>query len=223
MPTIFFTEKSCYVCQAKSRYPLINPSFSIVGPRDLDGRPSQIERASVYLWVQRCLECGYCAPEIAQGNPSDCELITTDLYKKQLNCDQFPETTNSFLCHSMLMENDGKLSDAGWAAVFGAWICDDNGFRDGAVICRKKAVSLFTKAIKNGETFAENPDQQKIYIIDLLRRASDFDKALKLCDTELEKKDDNRELIDYFDFERELVLKNDCSCHSDSTIEEMDY
>lgn len=222
MSTIFFTEKTCFVCGKVSRYPLINLSLSIVGPRDLDGRPSQIERASVYLWVQRCPGCGYCAPEISEGNRGDKEFVKEEFYIKQLYNIQFPETANSFLCHSLLMERDDKLSDAGWGAVFGAWICDDNGFKDGAVLCRKKAVSLFKKAIDNGVAFAENRVQQQIYLIDLLRRSLEFDKALELCDKELEKEYDH-ELIDYFNLERELILKKDFSCHDDTEIEELDY
>lgn len=223
MSTIFFTEKSCYVCGIKSRYPLINLSLSIVGPRDLDGRPSQIERASVYLWVQRCPNCGYCAPEIAEGNSGDREFIKNEIYKKQLFDTMFPETANSFLCHSLLMEKEGKLSEAGWGAVFGSWICDDNGFKDGALICRKKAVKLFRKAVQNGDTFAETPAQQQIYLIDLLRRCCEFEEALSLCERELQKENNNDEMIDYFDLERELILKKDSSCHNDTEIEELDY
>ena len=67
MTTVFLTEKKCFACGKKDQYPVTNFSMDNVGMRDLDGRPSFIRRSSVYLWIQRCIPCGYCAMEITEG------------------------------------------------------------------------------------------------------------------------------------------------------------
>jgi len=215
LTTVFLAEKQCFACGSKSQYPVVDLTLSIIGPRDLDGRPSLIQRSSVYLWIQRCFACGYCAPEIAQGAKDELQLIDTSPYKEQLNNCSFPETANSFLCHSMIMTHSKLYADAGWAAVFAAWICDDNGYSSSAVECRGKALELFEIAKKNNQDYGETLELEKLYYIDLLRRKGDFEEAGGICDKELEKTHEEK-IVGLLCYERELIDLKDSACHNET-------
>lgn len=222
MTTVYLSDKQCFICGTKSKYPLGNLSLGNVGTRDLDGRPTHILRSSVYLWIQRCPSCGYCAPEIAQGNEADREIVRSDAYTAQLKNGSFPETANAFLCYSSIMRNRKLFADAAWAAVFASWICDDNGYGESAFICRGAAIELFNAARSEGQDFADTKDQEEIYLIDLHRRRSQFDVAAKRCDEALEKEHPDP-ILDILYFERELIDKRDSASHSDSEADDAGF
>lgn len=222
MTTVYLSDKKCFICGEECKYPMGNLTLSNVSARDLDGRPTSILRSSVYLWIQRCPQCGYCAPEIAEGDDIDHVIVASDTYANQLNDSTCPETANSFLCHSLIMKNKMLFADAGWAAVFAAWICDDNDFPDSAAFCRRKAIDLFFDARKKEQDFAGSPDQETIYLIDLYRRRADFEEASKLCDIELEKEHDDN-IYDILYFERELIDKKDNTIHTVAEAVDTDY
>jgi hypothetical protein len=222
MTTVYLSDKKCFICGEESKFPMGNLSLGNVSARDLDGRPTSILRSSVYLWIQRCPGCGYCAPEIAEGDEIDRELVASNAYDNQLNDRTFPETANSFLCHSLVMKNKNFFADAGWAAVFAAWICDDNDFPDSAAVCRAKAIRLFSSAREKGQDFASSPEQEQIYFIDLHRRQAEFGEASKLCDLELEKEHSDN-IYDVLYFERELIDKKDSTIHTVAEAMDSDY
>jgi hypothetical protein len=170
--------------------------------------------------VQRCDACGYCAPEISQGRAEELNVIELLAYKDQLTDISYPDTANSFLCHSMIMEQVNLFSDACWAAVFAAWVCDDNEYSESAIKCRGKALSLFAKATEQGQQFGESISEEQLFIIDLHRRRGEFEIALALCNREIEKMYSNR-IMDLLFFERYLLEKNDRSCKNENDEEYM--
>lgn len=214
MTTVYLSDRQCFICGTKSKHPMGNLWLGNVAERDLDGRPTHILRSSVYLRIQRCPSCGYCAPEIAAGNEADPEIVRGEVYVAQLINSSFPETANAFLCYSLIMRNRKLFADAAWAAVFASWICDDNGYSESACQCRASAIDLFEVARRHQQDFADSKDQEEIYLIDLHRRRSQFDNAAKLCDEALEKEHTDR-LLDILYFERELIDNRDSAVHSD--------
>ncbi|MBN1575801.1 MAG: hypothetical protein JW913_04570, partial [Chitinispirillaceae bacterium] len=176
--------------------------------------------SSVYLWIQRCPSCGYCAPEIVQGDEADREIVRGEVYLTQLKNSSFPETANAFLCYSLIMRNRKLFADAAWAAVFASWICDDNGYSESAYQCRGSAIDLFEAARRNQQDFADSKDQEEIYLIDFHRRRSQFDIAAKLCNEALEKEHPDQ-FLDILYFERELIDNRDSAAHSDREADNM--
>lgn len=220
MTTVFLSDKICFVCGAKSKYPLIDHSLGNVGSRDLDGRPTHIRRSAVYLWIQRCPACGYCAPEITEGEDRDRAAVHTPDYQQLLNDKTFPETGDAFLCHAYIMKNRELFADAGWAALFAAWICDDNGFPDSARSCRGRAVDFFIASRSRQQCFAETTEEEDLYLVDLYRRRSFFDTASAMCEKALNDPHSDR-IYDLLSYERELVdAKDDCA-HNDAEAEEL--
>jgi hypothetical protein len=219
MTTVFLSDKPCFACGTKSKYPTGNLSPGGVGARDLDGRPTHILRSSVYHWIQRCPSCGYCAPDIAQGEAADAALARTTAYAEQLANRDYPDTANAFLCFGLMMRARGQYADAAWAAVFAAWICDDNGYRESAHICRGSAIELFVAARGAQQEFADSKDQEQLYLIDLHRRRMEFDIAGKLCDETLEG-DHADDMLDLLYLERDLIDRRDSAAHSTSEVDD---
>lgn len=219
MTTVFLSDKICFICGAKSKYPLIDHSLGNVGSRDLDGRPTHIRRSAVYLWIQRCPACGYCAPEISEGEGRDRSVVYMPDYQQLLNNKAFPETGDAFLCYAYIMKNRELFADAGWAALFAAWICDDNGFPDSARSCRSSAVDFFLTARSRQQCFAETTEEEDLYLIDLYRRSALFDTASVMCDEVLEGTHSDQ-IYDLLYYERELIDAKDHSTHNDAEAEE---
>ena len=219
MTTVFLQEKHCYVCGAGSRYPEIGSGFSNAGTKDLDTRPSQVQRSSVYMWIQRCLSCGYCAPDISRGSEGIGEMVYSDEYRRQLIDRAYPETANSYLCRSMIMEKAGETADAGRAILFAAWVCDDNGYKEKARECRRRAAAIIEKVGKRGERCTHDKETDAVLMVDLLRRAGDFDRAAQLCKEELSK-EHTEETVALLEFEEDLIEDRDASCHATSEAHE---
>jgi hypothetical protein len=219
MTTVFISDKDCFVCGATSKYPVSNYAVGNVGPRDLDGRPAQILRSSVYLWIQRCPSCGYCAPEIAKGDEIDSAVLQSEAYRTQLYNAEFTETANAFLCHSLIMRHRGLPADAAWAAVFAAWICDDNNYPESALFCRRTALTLFLAARDLSIDFADSKEQEAVYLIDLYRRCGNFAASLALCDEEIGKQHSDA-ILDVLCFEKDLIEKSDSAIHSTAQVDD---
>jgi hypothetical protein len=219
MTTVYLSDKQCFNCAGKSKYPLGNLTPGNVGVRDLDGRPTHILRSSVYHWIQRCPSCGYCAPDISQGEEADRAVVRSDVYIARLNDHAFPETANAFLCYGLMARGRDQFADAAWASVFAAWICDDNGFPESAFFCRGLAIELFEAARKAGQEFADTTVQEEIYLIDLHRRRAQFDLAARRCDRALEGEHTD-ELLDLLYLERDLIDRRDSAAHSEAEADD---
>ncbi len=215
MPTVFMMEKPCYVCGNEQQLPDIGGAAAYHGPRDLDTRPSISQRSSIYMWVQRCHSCGYCAPDIAKGDPSVKEVVASKAYQTQLGNPDFSETANSFLCRSLIMEHQGDYVEAGWSCVYAAWVCDDSGFDRSGRICRERALQWFQRAQQEKMPFGLNRSQEMVLMVDLLRRARRFDEARNLAEVELSLEPDERTTA-LLTFETDLVEEKDSRLHTES-------
>jgi hypothetical protein len=213
MPTVFMMMKPCYVCGTQSRWPDIGSPGSYHGARDLDTRPSAAQRSSIYMWVQRCLKCGYCAPDIAQGDPAAKEVIKRPAYKQQLAHADFSETADSFLCRALILEEVGDYVEAGWASVYAAWVSDDNGFSESAAACRVRALTHFRKAQAEEMPFAASRSEEVRLLVDLLRRSNQFDEARKLAEVELALEHDE-ETGKVLQYQLDLVEDGDVGGHT---------
>ena len=118
------------------------------------------------------------------------------------------------------MRRNNLFADAAWAAVFAAWICDDNGYTESALKCRGLAIDLFYEARKHNQKFADSKEQEQVYLIDLYRRRAEFETALKICDEELNGEHTDH-ILDLLYYERELIDTRDSSAHNNTEAEDM--
>ena len=213
MTTVSFIQKKCCICGKESRQAEIGVR-NAMEPYDLDMRPTGAPRSSIYMWVQCCGACGYCASDISKAAIDAKPIINSEEYQQALHNRQFPESLNHFICLSMIQEAGGDYGRAGWAHVYCAWVCDDDSnIRQHAVNCRQEALRLFEKAQAEGQRFAENSEEEEIIKIDLLRRARKFDDAKKLCEAMLEK-DCDKKTRSILDYQLELIEKGDAKVHT---------
>ena len=211
MTRIIEVEKQCAVCGSNNTYSQILSSICF-GFRDLDRRPPMLQRLTINFWVNTCPSCGYCSRDISKiiGNAS--KIVYSDYYQKQLNNPEFPELANKFLCLSLLYENNSNYPEAGRACLHAAWACDDVAAYDCAQTCRQKAISLLLTGKEKGQNFAEKRGEEIALLVDLMRRSKQFEVALKTCEEGL-KKHLNKDILCILEFQRKLIMKQDCDCH----------
>ena len=101
MTVICTMEVRCALCGTGTKVPRII-STSAFGPSDLDTRPPEPHRASMFARVQRCSKCGYCASEIQRAVSQAAKVVHDARYIKQLNDASYPEIANSFLCKALI-------------------------------------------------------------------------------------------------------------------------
>lgn len=150
-------------------------STSSFGPSDLDLRPAEPARSSLFAWVQRCSSCGYCAPSIDKGTYRH-EIVKSAPYRALLGEADLPELARSFLCSSMIFEQFEEAL-AARSAIRAAWVCDDEELHDAAIRCRLRAVELLRESESEGDALFRDPSTENAVIVDLLRRSGRFEDA----------------------------------------------
>jgi hypothetical protein len=209
------SDMTCAICGETNEFPVM-ASTSSSGYGDLDMRPGPVQRYSMWLWIRRCPNCGYCSCDIESASDVDAvkEIIESEDYIAQLNNENYPELANSFLCSSIINERFEEFPSSAGSALYAAWACDDEeGFGDQAVECRLKAVDLYGQAIeKDSENIV--PETVNCILVDLLRRVGEFDRALELCQEALDEGVSAKIVEGVLTFQLELIDAEDIDAHS---------
>lgn len=212
MTTVTKKKVRCCVCSAENEFFGIG-STNAFGSSDLDTRPPEMVRSTMWSWVQCCQECGYCASDMAAPCPEAADIVSTREYKRQLHDPTYPDWANSFLCKALIDSACGEFSAATWALIHAAWVCDDSDCPDQAVVCRQRAAKMFAVAEEHGQQVAKPGGWSTCILVDLLRRSGRLDDARTVIaarrDTIAE--DD---IVRILDFQTALIDKNDMLCHT---------
>ena len=134
-----------------------------------------------------CSHCGYCAPVLNEGSEKSRQIVNDPQYLNIRNDDTMPRKAREFLCWSYIQEQLGDLIDAGIQSLYGAWICDDEYDKENAQKCRKSALALFQAGRENGLKIVEQTGMDEAILADLCRRCAEFDEAINICHTGLQK------------------------------------
>jgi len=86
-------------CAEKSFHMGIGSTNSFGAP-DLDTRPPEMQRSTIYHWTQRCPSCGYCAADILKDTENIRELVQKTEYRNIVKNNEISETGASFLAFS---------------------------------------------------------------------------------------------------------------------------
>ncbi len=215
MTMLYKEQIRCSQCQGLSEQAIIG-STSAWGSPDLDTRPAEVIRSTLPQQVQVCPHCGYCMPSITAPLPDISAILASNEYRLQLKSKEYPELANRFLCSSLILETLGRLNEAGWACVYGAWACDDAGETEAAKTCRLRGEHILGRAISKGQGTADRPGVNFLICADLLRTAGQFRQADQRTQEGFSPKCD-QELLLLLIFERWLSCRGDMACH---TVEE---
>jgi Uncharacterized protein conserved in bacteria (DUF2225) len=212
MTTLYQEKIQCALCGSENTFTDIG-STNTLGSADLDTRPPEMERSTIFTWVQRCSECGYCSSDVSKSRPGSGDVVNGSEYRKQLNVQTYPELTNSFLCKAIIDREAKDYVGATWALVHAAWACDDNNQPDKASACRHKAADMLKIAEDHGQIIAEQDGASTALLVDLLRRSGRNDDAQKAIE---ERRTGITEdiIVRILNFQEVLVGKSDLSCHS---------
>src|SRR6056297_1054156 len=179
MTTLHFEKLRCAVCGTEFEYTGIG-STSSFGLPDLDTRPPEMQRSTIFSWVQRCPECGYCSSDVQQAYPSAKQIIYCPEYIKQLNDENFYELANSFLCKAFIEDALGDYGVEAWTLIHAAWACDDDGNEVSARKCRVKALEIIARTIEHGQLFVVKDGLDTAIKVDLMRRSGLITEAKEL-------------------------------------------
>ncbi|MDN7012473.1 hypothetical protein FGW20_05345 [Methanoculleus sp. FWC-SCC3] len=203
---------TCAVCGEACRFTIPEATGS-VGSRDLDTRPAEPLRSTIYAWVKRCPSCGYCAPDPGKAPKGAADVAKLPRYRWQLDARKFPNIANTFLCWSIIQEDLGAPAQAAWASLHAAWVCDDEGEDVPARICRKRAADLLRRAWEKGERLAALEGADEAVLADLLRRAGRFREARTVVAEALEKHPQPI-IADIMRLQARLIAASDRAAHT---------
>jgi hypothetical protein len=206
MTTIRQELAGCVLC-GQQTFVTVLGSTSTFGPPDLDLRPSEPARSSLFAWIQRCSACGYCAPSIGQATPYTREVVEGVPYRSLLADPFYPELARAFLCSSICFEQIGEEASAARNAIEAAWACDDDGAVEAAIKCRVRAAMLLRDSQGEGDELFADAATENAVLVDLLRRAGRFEEAIEAADDALPDADGTT--ADVLAFSRARALAGD--------------
>ena len=212
MTTQYEEMKRCGICGFESEYTGIG-STNRMGSNDLDTRAPEMERSTIFAWVQRCPSCGFCNQDVSKSDIEARSRIDAEDYKKQLNDTTYPTLANSFLCSAIFYRSRGVLSRSTWGLIFAAWVCDDAGKPEQASTCRKKAADMLVFAQENDQPISTNDRSNAAILVDLLRRSGQAERARKILATQADISGADV-LSRVLSFQKVLLERNDVTCHT---------
>jgi hypothetical protein len=199
-------DKKCAVCTRTSPQRVLT-STSTWGYPDLDLRPSEMKRSSMFAWLQECPHCGYVAVDIENELEVPSDILKSDEY---LTCEGYEfksDLAKRFFKHSLISKAEGDYRSQFFSLLHCAWKCDDAD--DGlAVEIRKLAL----KSIGKIDAQSDNEkDNLKLIKADLLRRSLQFEEVMQeFEDVTFDDKLKNEVIA----FQLELAAKKDSSCYT---------
>ena len=203
MSKIISIKRKCVMCGKESEQIEIMSTSSFGAP-DLDLRPPQMQRSTMAFWVQKCPYCNYSAASIEKEKNITKEFLESDDYKTCEGNDFENDLVVKFYQAYMIAKEIKNFDNAFNFIKYAAWTFDDLKDYKNASICRLKAIDLLSK-IENKDT------NIKIVEIDMLRRASEYDKAIDF----ISRIKTNEELIQQIlDFENKKCIEKDNKCYT---------
>jgi hypothetical protein len=160
-------------------------------------------------WMQLCPHCGYAAPDLAEPS-GEMALVPGPEYQGTLKDQRFPELARRFLAHALLSVTSDPLA-AAHARLRAAWVCDDSRQTELAGRCRQLAAESFA-ALRPFEDREQGVTQGAV-LVDVLRRAGEFDRAAAECDALLACRHATGILRQVLEYQRRLAAGRDATAH----------
>ena len=206
MTTITEFEKKCAVCGKTSEQKVIM-STSTWGYPDLDLRPAEMQRSSMFAWLDECPHCGYVAANIENELHAPAHILKTDAYLTCEGNDFKSDLAKMFYRRYMISQAENDHDSEFNSLLRCAWTCDDNK-DELAIKVRKTALNSIDKVTCKSENEKNN---LKLIKADLLRRTGQFDEVIDgFKDVIFE----DKMLNDISSFQIDLAMKKDMECHA---------
>ena len=201
MTTVFPQTVKCSVCGAENEIMVVG-STNAFGPTDLDTRPPEMKRSTMYYWVQECSACGYAATDLTDETGLDRSFFKTDDYLAYSGISFASDLAKLFYRQYLIMTAEKQHEEAFFAAVHAAWSCDDAKDEANAALMREKAVKEAEQLLQSDD--CDWKDTVRLIRADLLRRTGRFDELLEQYDSV---EFDEELLNNILAFEKELARR----------------
>ena len=219
MTTIFEEEVTCAVCGSKQTVQAVGSTNSM-GAMDLDTRPPEMQRSTMYLWVHECEECGHVAPELGAAADGAGRIVASAEYRAELANAARVKLANRFVCRALLEVKAGDRVTAGWRRLHAAWACDDADQGEEARVQRRAALELFEQARTEGQPAMKSVvGGDELLLADLARRTGAFERAAAYVAAGLALAEVPAFVTKLLLYQRELVMARDGSRHSVAEVE----
>lgn len=205
MTTINHRYVKCTICGGFAKQMVITSTNCFGGTSDLDSRPPQMMRSTMDLWIQQCPYCAYTSDDLDDPTGVTREFIESEEYQGCEGHSFASELAVQFYRSYMIKKADEKLEAAFYAALHGAWACDDAGDVEMAVLCRLKALELFDLV----DTLGVMEDDFLVKL-DLLRRTGQFEAVEALLAEKTFSREENQKIAA---FQLELARQKDTKCY----------
>lgn len=218
MTTVFPKQVTCAVCGHEQSVDVMG-STSTFGHMDLDTRPAEMRRSTMWLWVQECAGCGFVSADLEKSAPTDAETVASAGYVAARGSASQKPLANQFACRSILDEAAGDLVSAGWRRLHAAWVCDDDQAEGEASALRLAAIEFFERSRSAGKpAMPKTVGGDELLLADLARRAGEFQRALGYCEVglKLEVEPFIRQILA---LEQKLCVAGDAVCHTVGELE----
>ena len=117
-------EQNCPVCRKPSLVSVLT-STSTWGYPDLDLRPAEMQRSSMFAWLAECPHCGYVSGNFNNGTDITEEFLQSDDYKSLEGFEFKSDLAKRFFKAYLIARelNDGRKCF--FNLLHCAWTCDD--------------------------------------------------------------------------------------------------
>jgi hypothetical protein len=183
-------------------------------PPDFDTRPGEPLRSTLPDWIQRCPNCGYCAPDLSFAQDRVSSIVNSESYQQVLSDPIYPLKAREFLCFASILDRIHQYADAGWSALHAAWVCDDAAAAGPAAACRTQTLELWRRGKPAGQMFSDDMASEFALITDLYRRTGQFEHATIACSEGLDLEDVPPPLESVLRRQMVLIAGRDTESHS---------
>ena len=187
-------------------------STNEIGSPDLDLRPPEMRRSTMYNRITECPSCGYSS----YGMPEDVNDKEFIKSSKFINCEgveSISDRSKPFYRAYLISRNEGRKEEEFDNLLRCIWSCDDEGDDENAKSLRIKACELLNEILDNFEKHKNLGDKSTIWIMksDLMRRSGQFEE---LIDEYKDSKFEEELLNDIIKFQIEKSKEKDTGCYT---------
>ena len=173
MTTFVSRKVSCGVCGAPSEVRVLASVSVFEGP-DLDSRPGEMRRSCIAHLIHECSSCGFCASDLAKGEPSLRAVVDSEGYRALAL-----EAGLASRFRRAALASRGDASDKARLLLHAIWALDDAGEIAAARSLRLEVAQAILDVKPSGRP---REPSLKLLALDLLRRGGENTRARALLE-----------------------------------------
>ena len=213
MTTIHRHDMTCAVCGHETETIVIG-STNQFGASDLDFRPPEMARSTIDYWLHECASCGCCAVDLARLDPRVPDIVRRPAFRAmRAGLGDLSDSARKFRTATFIACELGDYAGAFLRALHEAWVHDDETDDIRARAVRLDAVDFLHQVHQSGLRVYPEMGADEVVVVDLFRRAGEFDRAAAICSDVLSKPCPNEVRV-VLEFQRSLCDRRDSDCHT---------